>query len=280
MVTQPEGDEPTDEEHGHVLDVDSIFGVRIVRDADPGAHAQQLAAEVSGELVRDLEHAERAFAARVEAGKTEPIVLRDSERLELETVADGMDAGDPNVNDAAISELRQLADELSMTERIRSDTEAEFTESLSRRLSAASAVAIHPSAIRQAAATVTDAENEVARCDIDLAALGELPSSASGEPEPSARPERTDGREDAHPELFNEGALEHNRRLVALSIGIAVFFAGGAVVLLQTGVPIFVPIIVFVVGLVIAVSAVVRNRVRVHDDRSAKREASELLAST
>ncbi len=50
-------------------------------------------------------------------------------------------------------------------------------------------------------------------------------------------------------------------------------------VLLQTGVPIFVPIIVFVVGLVIAVSAVVRNRVRVHDDRSAKREASELLAS-
>ncbi len=116
MVTQPEGDEPTDEEHGHVLDVDSIFGVRIVRDADPGAHAQQLAAEVSGELVRDLEHAERAFAARAEAGKTEPIVLRDSERLELETVADGMDAGDPNVNDAAISESRQLADELSMTE--------------------------------------------------------------------------------------------------------------------------------------------------------------------
>ncbi len=49
-------------------------------------------------------------------------------------------------------------------------------------------------------------------------------------------------------------------------------------VLLQTGVPIFVPIIVFVVGLVIAVSAVVRNRVRVHDDRSAEREASELLA--
>ena len=165
-----------------------------------------------------------------------------------------------------------------MTERIRSDTEAEFTESLSRRLSAASAVAIHPSAIRQAAATVTEAEDEVARCDVDLAGRVSFPRRRTASANRPASPRAPIAPADAHPEMFNEGALEHNRR-VALSIGIAVFFAGGAVVLLQTGVPVFVPIIVFVIGLLIVVTVVGRNRVRVHDDRSAKREASELLGA-
>src|SRR5690348_3249676 len=170
-----ERDGPVDGSHHNGLDADSIFGVRIVRDADPSARAQRLAEDVDGEVVNDLEHATHAFAARADAGRAEPVVLKDAERAALEMRADAPDDAEPAVSEVSIGELQNLADELAMTERIRSDTEAEFTDSLSRRLSAASAVAIHPSAIRQAAAAVTDAESEVERCDAEIAALGDRP---------------------------------------------------------------------------------------------------------
>jgi hypothetical protein len=264
------------EGHGNVLDVDHIFGVRIIRDADPSAHAQQLADELGGEVVGDLDHAQQAFTARADAGRAEPIVLRDNERVELEARASATDDAGLIVSDATISELQQLADELAMTERIRADTEADVTESLTRRLSAASAVTIHPTAIRQAATAVTDAEADVARCEDDLGGLGERPPSA----DVAAAPAAGAVPEDQHPEMFNEKALEQNRRAAGLTIGVIVFFLGTGAVLLVLGVPVFIPIAVFVIGLVVAVLSMRRTRVRVHDDdHHSKREASELLAS-
>jgi len=253
-VSQPERDEAVDEERGHVLDVDSIFGVRVVRDADPEAHARRLEDELGAEIVRDGEHAQRAFTARAEAGRTQPVVLDEAERAELGTRAaannendddnDDSNAGTP-VDEATIVELQQLAGELAMTERIRSDTEAGMTESLNRRLSATSAVAIHPSSIRQAAAAVTDTEAEIDRCDEEIAALGERPTAdlprndnASATEQPSHRDLRT----------------------VPLAIGVALLFAVAAIVLFVAGVFVLVPIAVLAIGVVVAVVLIGRSR--------------------
>ena len=195
MVTQPEGDEPTDDgarprarRRQHLRRPDrprcrSWWRMRSSWRTRCPASSSAISNTPSARSPHDAE-----------AGQTEPIVLRDSERLELEDGRRRHGRRRPQRERRRNQRAAATRGRARMTERIRSNTEAEFTESLSRRLSAANAVAIHPSAIRQAAATVTEAENEVARCDIDLAALGELPSSATGEREPSAGPERTDGQ--------------------------------------------------------------------------------------
>jgi hypothetical protein len=212
MVTEREGDDPVDELHGNVLDVDSVFGVRVVRHADPSVHAVRLADEVGAEIIRDLEHAQRAFAARSDAGRVEPVVLNDAERSELEArAAETTDAPGPVIPETAPEEPRQRGDELAA----------------SRRPSAAPAE-----------------DHEVA----------------------------------VHPHLFDEPALEHNRRAAALSVGVAVFFTGGAVVLVEAGVAIVVSLLVFVAGLLVAVLLTRRIRMHVREEGSVGREASALLA--
>jgi len=155
--------------------------------------------------------------------------LDEAKRTELE--ARGDDAATA-VDDAAIVELQQLADQLAMTERIRSDTEAGMTESLNRRLAATSAVAIHPSTIRQAAAAVTETEAEIDKCDEEIAALGERPA-------PDSRP--TDNSSPTEPQP------PRGRRMV-LAVGVVVLFVVAAIVLFAVGVFVVVPIAVLVVG--------------------------------
>jgi hypothetical protein len=277
-VTQRNEDETAETPHG-VFDADTILGMRIVRDPDPAAKAERLAVELHGELVRDAEHAQRAFAARAEAGRAEPVVLSDSERAELAArAATAVGDDSPAMSDWAISELRQLAAELGMTERIRSNTEARFVETLNRRLSAASTVAVHPTAIRQAATAVTDAEAAVADCDASVAELGPRPTT---EPEAgsSAVVAPHDDLDDV-PDLFDEERLERNRRSGWLSIVVVVLSAAAAGGLLSIGAPVWVPPVVFGVGLVLAIVLRLRNRTGHSVDHEGRREASELLAST
>ncbi len=295
MVTQHEEDKATGEPGGHVFDVDSIFGVRIVRDADPAGHAAELAATVRGEVVRDLDHAGRAFAARAEAGRAEPVVLTDEDRAELEAAANTSDAGDASGGDsseATIAELEELADELGMAERIRENTEAEVADVLSRRLSAASTVAIHPDAISQAATAVTDAEEEIATCDTQLAALGPLPSAprpASWEgvaPTPEDEPHTTADEETAESPAVETPTRvtpapalpDQPRRRGALAILVGLVFAGVAVLLLALSL-LIVAVVVFVVGLVIAAALLRREPAPPEVDIRANREASEVRAS-
>jgi hypothetical protein len=213
MMTQREGDDPVEELHGNVLGVDSLFGVRVLRDADPLVHAVRLADEMDGEIVRDLEHAQRAFAARSDAGRVEPVVLSDAEHSELAALAADATSGAAQADpETANEELRQGADE--------------------------------PATSRRPPTVSAPGDHEVAE----------------------------------HPHLFDEPALEHNRRAAALSIGVAVFFMGGAVVLVEAGVPIGVSLLVFVAGLLLAVLLVRRIRVHVREEGSASREASALLA--
>jgi hypothetical protein len=299
MVTQHEDDNAPGRPGGHVFDADSIFGVHIVRAADPADRAAHVAAEVNGEVVHDLAHANQAFAARAEAGRAEPVVLKDEEWVDLEAVANADDASDA-VSEATIGELQELADELAMAERIRQNTEAEVSDWLSRRLSAASAVAVHPEAIRQAATAVTDAEDAVAACDAELEALGPLPSAprpaswdglemaGDDEPRPSAAvasvpPAPVATSEPVEPSETT-GATEASRRRGALAIVVGLVFAAGAVLLLALGL-LVVAVVVFVVGLVLAAALLRRSRrrprhaSRARVDQTDTREASELLAS-
>lgn len=254
----------------HPFDADEILGVRVVRDRDPEHAARQLAEELHAEVVRDLDHAERAFAARAEAGRAEAVVLGDDERRDLEARAAVADATDA-VDDAMLRDLRELAGELQVTSRIRANTEAEMTETLNRRLSATSGVAVHPTAIRQAAAQVTDAEADLADCDASLRELGERPVPA--------RFIMDDDPFDGGPSMFDEEGLEQNRRAVGMSMGVAAMFAGAALVLLSTtSVPVVVDVVLFVVGVVLAVLLAMRNR-RTSEHRDlGEEQASALLA--
>jgi hypothetical protein len=185
MGTQGEQEPLVDEVNDHLLDADSVLGVRVIRDAEPGEQALRLAQDVRGEIVADLDHAQRAFAARADAGRVEPVVLKTDERAALEQRAkesNGADAADP---EATIAEMHQAV------------------------------------------------------------------AWSANDDEPGA-----------HPELFDERALEHNRRATAVSMGVAVPFVAGALALVLTGLPVFVAVVVFVVGLVVAVS--LARRIRMH----------------
>ncbi|HEY2815187.1 MAG TPA: hypothetical protein VGJ03_17105 [Acidimicrobiales bacterium] len=294
-MTQGHEDEPT-ESLDHRVFTDALFGARIVRAADPPERARQLADELSGEVVGDITAAEGAFAARADAGRADPVVLTESERTRLVESAARVDDGPELVATAStLADLREIAGELSMSERIRSNTEAEFVDSLNRRLSAASAVAVHPEAIRHAAAAVIDAEADAARYDAELAALNgtarERPAptgngsadardGASGNGKARAAVTQTPAGTEAaeqlvddgdiddeadlderrNSEIFDEEILEQNRRALGMAVGVAAFFGGAGLLLLQSHLPPVVPVLVFVIGLGLAWRLMIHNR--------------------
>jgi membrane protein implicated in regulation of membrane protease activity len=277
MATQGDRSEHDDHDHGATgaFDPDAIMGVRVVRDDDPPAAAARLAAELDGEVVADLEHAEAAFAARADAGRTEAVVLSAAERAELVERAGGLDvmANVTAVDDDKIAELRELAVALGLTDRIRSMTEVDFTESLTRRLSASSGVAVHPEAIRQAAEALTSAEAEVADVDASLGALGERPK-----PEPLAPTPEPDLVERPRA-MFDEDELENQRRARVSALSLFVAFTGGALILLALGVSVVLPAVVFLLGMIVASAIMIRFRGRDDEDDQGHREASSALAS-
>src|SRR3954453_18843010 len=139
-------------DNGDTASFDSahLMGVRVVIDGDPATAAARLAGELGGDLLYDIDGARAASAARAAAGRVEPVVLRDDEFDSLLTQADSLGslADRPTVDDDALVELRELASALARTDRIRTRTETEFADSLHRRLSASSGVAVHPETIR------------------------------------------------------------------------------------------------------------------------------------
>jgi len=190
MVMQHDQWGSVDQVQEHLLDADSVFGVQVVRDSEPSVHALRLAGDADAEIVADLEHAERAFAARAEAGRVEPVVLDHAQRVELEERASA----------ATISE--------------------------------------------------SDGNNE--------SAVHELPAHV-------VLAESVD-RSDEQLHLFDERALEHNRRMAAFAVGVAALFAGGALVLLRTGVSPAAAAAAFALGLVLAVVLVRGKRRPVRED--------------
>jgi hypothetical protein len=273
MAMQGDNGDEQGGDHGETGSFDShhFMGMRVVVDHDPAVAAARLAEELDGELIYDLETAQAAFAARASAGRTDPVVLRDDELDALIAQAGELDAlsGRPTVTDAALAELRQLAESLSLTDRIRVRTEVEFAESLNRRLSASIGMAVHPETIKQAALAVTAAEGEVNGINGAITELGERP-----------RPEqvRLDVPQ-AVPQMFDDESLEQQRRSRVFALSIGTIFAGLALVLLSVGVSVLVPFAVFLLGIVVAGAMMVRSYSGEAADDPGAREASALLAA-
>lgn len=262
MVMQGNGAEQSGD-HGEAGSVDSqdLMGVRVVIDGDPATAAARLAEEINGELIVDIETARSAFAARASAGRADPAAVAD---VELDTFSDG-----PAIDDDALAELRGLADALSRTGRIRVRTEVVFTESLNRRLSASSGMAVHPEAIKQAATTLTAAEAEVSEINGAIAALGDRPT-----------PELVQMRAPAEiPTIFDDDDLEQRRRARVLALSVATIFAGVALFLVSRDLEVVIPVAVFLVGLIVAGAIMARSYSGGPADDPGAREASALLAS-
>jgi hypothetical protein len=238
------------------LESGGFSGVRVVVDPEPAAAAARLAEQLDGDVIVDRDGAEAAVAARREAAT----------HIDLDVAAG---PNGPPVDEAALDELRELADALERTARIRSRTEVEFSETLTQRLSASSGVAVHPETIRRAASSLTDAEREVGELDETIEQLGDRP-----------RPEQI--RLDAPtpvPQMFDDEGLERRRgRLVAFSV--LIIFLGVALLLGSlTGFAVALLVAlagVIVSGLLLARSARLESE---RDDVEGEREASALLAS-
>jgi len=260
---------------GGSFDSPLMLGVRIVIDPDPAIAGARLAEELGGDLIFDLETARAEFAVRSDAARVNPVVLDDQELDHLLRQADEIEAladhgGDgPDLDDATLAELRELASTLGTTERIRTRTEVEFTETLNRRLSASSGMAVHPASIKQAAAAVVAAEAELDGIDAAIDGLGERP-----EPEQIVLDAPT-----TVPEMFDDAGLERQRRSRAFALAVGTISAGIALGMLSIGIAVIIPIAVFVAGLLIAGVVMARSRTG-RKDRGAAEASALLVAAT
>jgi len=242
------------------LDSPDLMGVRVVVDPDPDGAAARLAETINGEVVRDIDHARRAFAARAVGGVD--AVLASAEK------GSALQEG-PAIDAAAVAELRSLADALRRTDRIRTRTEDTFTEGLNRKLAANKGVAVHPEAIKQAAQSLTAAEADVNEVNRAIGELGQRPLP---------RLMRRDAPADV-PTMFDEPSLEHQRRARVFALSVATIFAGVALALIGMNVDVVFPAVVFLLGLIIAGTIMARSYSRELADDPGAREASALLAS-
>ncbi|HEV3225660.1 MAG TPA: hypothetical protein VGZ52_02460 [Acidimicrobiales bacterium] len=266
--------EPNDDkERSSSFDSLHMMGVRVVVDPEPSAAADRLADELGGDVVRDLETARGAFAARADAGRTVPVVLDDDEFDTLIRQADELNdlSDEPRIDEGAIRELRELADALARTGRIRTRTEVEFTETLNRRLSASSGMAVHPEAIKQAAAALTAAEGDVNDIDAAITQLGDRPVPEQVELEDVGASDTT---------IFDDDTLEQQRRSRVFALSVTTIFAGVALVMLSIGVATAVSIGVFIVGLLAGGVMLTRSRSEHRVDEGAAQASALLAAAT
>ncbi len=144
---------------------------------DPAAAAERVQHEIDADIAGDLAGAEALVRARVEAGRRalggdtaadEAVLARREAILAAAAVA-------PVIADEDVAELRRLAEDLGRAARIRERTEVRFAETLQARVAASTGVALHPTAVRTAAAAVADAERAVQAAEAALTALGPDP---------------------------------------------------------------------------------------------------------
>jgi hypothetical protein len=213
---------------------------RVVAEGDPVDAASELAASMDAEVADGPDDAAAAVARRLAAA---------------ESVAGSPVAVSPN----QIARVRKLAGELARAERIRTRTEVEFTEALSRRLSRGTGLAVHPEALYSAARAVTDAKAARDAADEALAALGPPPDATTSISAPI-------DVGDSGPEPYDEAALERRRDRV-FTFGVIVAAIGLAILL-----AIFVHPLIALAPLLLAVPVIL---VALRRARNARAEAAD-----
>jgi hypothetical protein len=235
--------------------------------------AQRVQRELGADVASDAPTAEALVRARVDA-------VRDA--LADDPAADAAVLGRreailaaaavaPPLSDADVTELRRLADDLGRAARIRQRTEARFAEVLMARVAASTGVALHPTAVRDAAEAVLAAERGLEDATDAVTDLGPDPGDRAPSPRHARQPDLDIGPvalEDLanvpfDPVLqqpqddFDEARLVRRRSRVrafaVLAIGI-----GAALVLLPFGSSVLAGG-VFVLGVVLAVLELVRG---------------------
>ena len=235
--------------------------VRVVHAEDPAAEAARLAAEVGGDVAVDVQAAERAVRARVEAGRKVVIGDPEADRSILAKADEirAAAAAPPPISDADVEELRHLAADLGRAARIRQRTETKVSEVLKDRVAASTGVAIHPAAVATAAEAVRDAEAAFEAAVRHLEELGEQPPLLGDEPTPGADASDDDPVLRQPHDDFDEAHLERRRgTLRAVVLVVVVLAAGGVAVL--AGAPVFVLAIAVVLAVAFPVLAVGRGR--------------------
>lgn len=256
--------------------------VRVVHATDPSSTAAALLEEHvhrGADLAADLPSAERHVRLRVEAGRRAlvPSGTDDQQVLGRAAAIRAAAAVDPPISDADVVELERLAADLARASRIRTRTEARFTENLQAKLAASSGLALHPGAIKDAGDAVVAAEKALADAEQALTDHGprpvpgvptEVPPSSSpawgaelrsAEGDPPARPPVDDPVLDRPHDDFDEVALDRRR---ALTRGGALFLvlAGLGIAGLGLGLPPAITGILVVAGLVLGIAIAVHGR--------------------
>jgi hypothetical protein len=213
---------------------------RVVAQGDPMDAASEMAASMGAEIADGPDDAAAAVARRLAAA---------------ESAAGSPVAVSPN----QVERVRKLASELARAERIRTRTEVEFTEKLSRKLARGTGLAVHPEALYGAARAVTDAETERDAADEALAALGPRPDATTSIAAPL-------DLADSGPEPYDEAALERRRDRV-FTFGVIVAAIGLAILL-----AIFVHPVVALAPLLLALPIIL---VALQRGRNARAEAAD-----
>lgn len=248
----PEGPEtPTESTDVDESDPGPPLRYRVVEDVDPDRAAADLVESMGAELAHGHDAASEAVGRRLAAAHT----IDTAHEIEI-----GPDR---------VERIRKLAADLERAERIRVRTEVQFTETLSRKLSRGTGLAVHPEALYGAASVVLDARTAHERADLALIKLG-------SEPDPSAPGQVAPEPREPHPDVYDDEALERSRdRTFAVGVIIGAF--GLAVLLAVLVGPVFAiapPLIVIPV-----VAIYLRRSQSARTDASDRREASSTLAA-
>ena len=191
-------------------------GLRVVTSSDPERAAADLSLRVDADIISAESELEAAVATSRALG----------------------------VDDAQLTELRSLADELGRARRIRSRTRIEVTGTIARKVAGSTGVEVHPSTLRDAAAAVTQIEGALAadRAELQqLDALRDLSEAAD------------------LPAMFDEVAVEA-RRVHTSAVGLAIGSVGIALIVAAVGLPIVLAILVAAAGLATSMWLVLRHR--------------------
>jgi hypothetical protein len=239
-------------------------GIRRVDAEDPAGTAADLASELKADVLSSFDEAEQAVGARIQAAAR--LKAANATPPDIDALRRAASGG---LDERAIEKLRQLAKAVDRASRIRSQTEASVTDSLSRRRGMTTGLAVQPSSLRAGSETVAETDRDVATLQEQIDALGPRPDDVAI---------LTPGGQAAWmPQMLDDEAIE-KAQTRAWAGGIAAAIIGAAIIPVGLGLvtPLVIPGAVLF-ALIVALVIVRRGRAA-RADAKARRQASDSLS--